>query len=389
MSGEHRDRERMSVDRRMFLGRALAGAAGGAVAGCGGGMGEAGGDAPGVQAQPNVQWRVVSSFPRSLDTIYGAAERLAERVEALTDGRFRIHVYPSGEIVPGLQVMDAVQQGTVQAAHTASYYFVGKNPVLAFDCAVPFGLTARQQSAWLYDGGGLDLMNEAYAPFDIVVFPGGNTGAQMGGWFKREINAVSDLRGLKMRIPGLGGDVMDRLGATVQVLAGGEIYPALERGVIDAAEWVGPYDDEKLGLQKAAGFYYYPGWWEPGPNLSFQVNRRAWERLPAFYQEVFRTAARTAGDTMLTAYDARNPEALARLIEEGVQLRRFSPDILQAAHGAAFDIMEQRAAADAGYRKVYEAWRRFRDASMRWFGTNEFAYAEFAYGDERTAASSA
>lgn len=380
MASEDRDHETKNVDRRKFLGRALVGAAGGAVAACGG-AGEAGGGAPGVQARPNVQWRLASSFPRSLDTIYGTAERLAERLEALTDGRFRIHVYPSGGLVPGLQVMDAVQQGTVQASHTASYYFVGKNPVLAFDCAVPFGLTARQQSAWLYDGGGLELMNEAYAPFDIITFPAGNTGTQMGGWFKREINTVSDLRGLRMRIPALGGDVMDRLGVTVQVLAGGDIYPALERGAIDATEWVGPYDDEKLGLNKAARFYYYPGWWEPGPNLSFQVNRRAWEQLPAFYQEAFRTAARAAGDTMLTIYDARNPEALARLVDGGVQLRRFSPEIMQAASRAAFDIMEQHAAADAGYRKIYDAWKRFRDSSMRWFGTAEFAYAEFAYGD--------
>lgn len=371
------------VDRRRFLGKALAGAAGGAlVTSCGNAEGEAGAGAPGIQAQPNVQWRLASSFPRALDAIYGSAERLAERVAALTDGRFRIRVYPGGELVPPFQVMDAAQQGTVQMAHTASYYFVGKSPVLAFDCAVPFGLTARQQSAWLYDGGGLELMNEAYAPFNIMTFPGGNTGGQMGGWFKREINTVADLRGLKMRIPALGGEVMNRLGATVQVLAGGEIYPALERGAIDATEWVGPYDDEKLGLHKAARYYYYPGWWEPGPSISFLVNRPAWERLPALYQEAFRTAARSAADSMLTIYDARNPEALERLLAGGVQLRRFSPDIMQAAHRVSLEIMEQNAAADAGYRKVYDAWKKFRESSMRWFGTTEYAYASFAYGED-------
>jgi TRAP-type mannitol/chloroaromatic compound transport system substrate-binding protein len=380
MASESLERETKNVDRRRFLGHALAGAAGGTLAvSCGDGPRDANAGAPAVITQQNVQWRLVSSFPRVLDAIYGAAERLAERVAALTDNRFQIRPYPQGELVPGLQVMDAVQQGTVQMSHTASYYFTGKSPVLAFDCAVPFGLTARQQSAWLYDGGGLELMNEAYAPFNILTLPGGNTGTQMGGWFRREINSTTDLRGLKMRIPGLGGEVMSRLGVTVQVLAAGEIYPALERGAIDATEWVGPYDDEKLGFHTAARFYYYPGWWEPGPSLSFQVNRQAWDALPTTYQEVLRTAARYAADSTATLYDARNPEALQRLVAGGVQLRRFTPDIMQAAQRTAVEITEANAAADAGYRKVYEAWKQFRDASHRWFATAEHAYAEFAY----------
>ncbi|HVS03469.1 MAG TPA: ABC transporter substrate-binding protein, partial [Thermoanaerobaculia bacterium] len=232
---------------------------------------------PAVHTRRRLQWRLVSSFPRGLDTIFGSSEVLAERVSALTEGDFRIRVYPAGEIVPGLQVLDAVQQGTVQMGQTASYYFIGKSPALAFDTCFPFGLTARAQDAWLDEAGGRELVDQLFAPFDVVTMPAGNTGAQMGGWFKRPIETAADVRGLRMRIPGLGGEVMDRLGATVQVLAGGDIFPALESGTIDATEWVGPYDDEKLGFHKVAKLYYYPGWWEPGPSLSFYVNRRQWE----------------------------------------------------------------------------------------------------------------
>ncbi|NNG15116.1 MAG: TRAP transporter substrate-binding protein [Gemmatimonadales bacterium] len=368
-----------SVNRRDFIGKTLAGATAATVlSGCGPGADSAGG--PAVQTRPRVNWRLTSSFPRGLDAIFGAAEVMAQTLDTLTDGRFRVRVHPSGEIVPGLQVMDAVQQGTVQAAHTASYYFVGKSPALAFDVGVPFGFTSRQQTAWLEEGGGLELMQGVYADFNIIQFPGGNTGAQMGGWFKREIHTASDLRGLKMRIPGLGGAVMDRLGVTVQVLAGGDIYPALERGAIDATEWVGPYDDEKLGFHKAAPYYYYPGWWEPGPSLSFQVNKDAWDQLPSAHQDAFRAASIVASQFMQTKYDAENPAALRRLVAEGVQLRAFSRDIMAAAQRIAFEIMEENAAEDPAYRRVYTAWREFREASFQWFGTAEQAYADFAFG---------
>jgi TRAP-type mannitol/chloroaromatic compound transport system substrate-binding protein len=365
------------LDRRRFLGAAVAGATG-SVAACGGAVGEGGSAA--VQTRPNVMWRMASSFPRSLDALYGSAERLASKLGELTDGRFVIRPYPPPDLVPALQVMDAAQQGTVQVGHTASYYYTGKNPALAFDTGVPFGLTSRQQDAWLYQGGGLELMQGVFSDFGLVTMPAGNTGSQMGGWFKREVNTAAELRGLKMRIPGLGAAVMDRLGVTVQVLAGGEIYPALERGAIDATEWVGPYDDEKLGFQDAARFYYYPGWWEPGPSMSFMVNRAAWDQLPSAYQEAFRVAALYAATHTQTIYDAQNPAALQRLVEGGTQLRRFSEDIMRAAQSASNAIIEENAAADATYRSIHDQWRQFRDNSFRWFGTSEQAYAAFAFG---------
>lgn len=363
------------MDRREFVHRALPAAVAGTVlAGCS--RREAG---PAVQTQPRIDWRLASSFPQGLDTIFGSSQVLADRIAAMTDGRFRIHVYAGGEIVPGLQVLDAVQQGTVQVGQTASYYFIGKNPALAFDACVPFGLTARQQNAWLLEGGGLQLMRELFADFNIVNFPGGNTGVQMGGWFKRAIGGLADLRGLKMRIPGLGGEVMNRLGVTVQVLAGGDIFPALERGAIDATEWVGPYDDEKLGFYKVAKLYYYPGWWEPGPSLSFYVNRAAWDKLPKAYQEIFASACQDAAVAMQTRYDEKNPAAFRRLLAQGVELRPFPDDVMQGAEKAAQEILEEQAAADATYRKVYDAWKAFRRDQYAWCATAELAYESFAF----------
>jgi TRAP-type mannitol/chloroaromatic compound transport system substrate-binding protein len=378
------DAASVGVDRRGFLGRAAALAGGAALAACGPGTGggaAAGGEGPSVITGPSVTWRIASSFPRSLsDTLYGQTERLASRVAALTEGRFVIRTYPAGELVPGLEVMDAVQQGTVQSAQTASYYFVGKSPALALDTCLPFGLTARQQGAWLNNAGGLELIRSVYADFGIISFPGGNTGVQMGGWFKREVNTVADLQGLKMRIPGGGGEVLNRLGGTVQVLAGGDIYPALERGAIDAAEFVGPYDDEKLGFQNAARFYYAPGWWEPGPELVFLVNQRAWDQLPSQYQEAFRIAAQATAAELVSLYDTLNAEALIRLEQGGTQVRRFSDAIMEAGLRAATDLAEENAARDATYRRVYEHWKAFRQQSFRWFTAGELAYQNFAFG---------
>ena len=371
------------MKRRSFLKKsAIAASAGGLVVGCSS-KSEPGGEAAAVITNRQIRWRLISSFPRSLDTIFGAAEVFSQRVKALTDGKFDIRVYPAGEIVPYDQVLESVQKGTVQMGHTASYYFKGKNPALPFDCTVPFGLTSRQQTAWLMHAGGMELMREMFSDFNIINFMGGNTGIQMGGWFRKEINSMADLRGLKMRIPGFGGEVMDRMGVGVEQIAGGEIYPALERGAIDAAEWVGPYDDEKLGFHKVAQYYYYPGWWEPGPGLSFYVNQDAWATLPVVYQEAISTASIAASTAMQSSYDAKNPEAIARLIREGVDLRPFPEELMVEAEGHAFDIMEEQAASDAAYRKIYEAFKTFRDGSYRWFSTSENTYGAFAFGRSR------
>ena len=368
------------MKRRNFIKKsALAATAGGLVAGCSNESATGSTNAPAVITQPRLRWRLISSFPRSLDTIFGAAEVFAQRVLALTDGRFDIRVYPAGEIVPYDQVLESVQKGTVQIGHTGSYYFKGQNPALPFDCTVPFGLTARQQNAWMLHGGGLELMREMFSDFNIVNFMGGNTGTQMGGWFRKEINSMADLRGLKMRIPGLGGEVMDRLGVGVQLLQGGEVYPALERGAIDAAEWVGPYDDEKLGFHKVARYYYYPGWWEPGAALSFYVNQDEWGKLPQTYKEAISTSSSAASTAMQASYDAKNPAALGRLLAEGVQMRPFPAEMMEAAERHAFDIMEEQAAKSQSYDKIFSAFKAFREQSYRWFSTAETAYATFAF----------
>ncbi|HXJ08514.1 MAG TPA: ABC transporter substrate-binding protein, partial [Burkholderiales bacterium] len=232
---------------------------------------------------PNIRWRCASSFPKSLDTIYGGGEVIAKRVEQLTGGKFQIRVFAAGEIVPAFGVVDALQQGTIECSHTASYYFVGKNKTFAFDTTLPFGMNQREQNAWIYYGGGLDLVREFFKDFGFISFPAGNTGAQMGGWWRKPVSKVADLKGVKMRIAGLGGEVMARLGAVPQQIAGGDIYPALERGAIDSAEWVGPYDDEKLGFNKVAKFYYYPGFWEGGPMLHVLANEKKLAELPKHY----------------------------------------------------------------------------------------------------------
>lgn len=336
---------------------------------------------PAVQggSAPNVEWRMASSYTPSLDTVYGGSEYFIERVSQITEGRFTINIFAAGELVPGLEVLDAVQQGTVQAGHTNSYYYRGKNEALAFDTAVPFGFNYRQQNAWLYEGGGLDLIHELLADFNIISFPGGSTGAQMGGWWKREINTAADLNGINMRIPGLGGSVLERLGVNVQNLAGGEIFQALQLGTIDAAEWVGPYDDEKLGLFKAAPIYYYPGWWEPGSQYSFYFNLDAWNELPTSYQDALKAAAADAHLNIMARYDARNPAALAKLLDQGAQLKRFPDEVMAAAQQAAFDLYEELAAADETYNKIYRAWSEFRENSNRWFSTSELGFTDFAF----------
>ena len=331
---------------------------------------------------PQVRWRMATSWPVSLDTIYGGAETICEQVKAMSGGGFAIEPFAAGEIVPGLEVLDAVQAGSVECGHTASYYYVGKNPAFAFGTAVPFGLSAQQQNAWLYQGGGNEAMDALFADFGAKSFPAGNTGGQLGGWFKRPINNLESLKGLKMRIPGLGGKVMASLGVNVQVLPGGEIYLALERGAIDAAEFTGPYDDEKLGLPKAAQYYYYPGWWEPGPSLTALINRKAWAALPQEYQAMFSTACYQANLGMLSKYEQRNSEALLRLRRQGIRLEAYSNDILKAAKEATSVMFADLAAGDAGFRDLLERWRLFQKETLNWNRINELPLATFNTGSE-------
>lgn len=364
-----------SASRRRLLKAGLSATAAAGVLGCEPCGGASSG--PSIQSRKRVRWLMASSFPSSLDTIYGASEVLSERINALSDGDFQVKAHQAGELVPGLQVLDAVSRGGVQVGQTAGYYYTGKNPALAFDTCVPFGLTSRQQTAWLSEGEGGELMRSVYADFNVRNFRSGNTGVQMGGWFNRRVESLRDLTGLKMRIPGMGGKVMDQLGVSVQVLAGGDIYPALERGAIDATEWVGPYDDEKLGFHQVAKFYHYPGWWEPGPSLSFLVNQDAWNELPSSYQAMFEAATEDASRTMQARYDAKNPPALQRLLATDISLVRFSDDLLEGARAASRDLLAAGAAADPAYAKILDSWERFRDASFRWFGTAEQAYSAF------------
>lgn len=330
-----------------------------------------------AQSNPEIKWRCASSFPKSLDTIYGASEVVAKRVAEATEGKFQIRVFAGGEIVPALEVMGAVQNKTVECGHSASYYYWGKDPTFAFDCAVPFGLTARQQNAWMLEGGGLALMREFFAQYNIRQMPCGNTGTQMGGWFRKEIKTLADLTGLKMRIGGFAGEVMKRLGVVPQQIGGGDIYPALEKGTIDAAEWVGPYDDEKLGFYKVAQYYYYPGWWEGGPQLSFYVNIDEWNKLPKHYQAILDSACLEANAVMMAKYDAQNPGALKRLVANGTQLRAYSKEIMEAAHKATFELYEETAAKNAAFKKVYDAWRVFRADELIWFRVAENSYEQF------------
>jgi len=373
------------MKRRQFLTNAAVGAASAtAIAACNqnasdGESGSSSAPATQVDDQKNVEWRMASSYTPALDTVYGGSEFFIERVAELTNGRFAIELSASGEIVPGLEVLDAVQQGTVQSGHTNSYYYRGKNEALAFDTAVPFGLNYRQQTAWLYEGGGLELVHELLSDFNIISFPGGNSGTQMGGWWNREINSVSDLEGINMRIPGLGGVVLERLGVNVQNLAGGEIFQALQLGSIDAAEFVGPYDDEKLGLFEAANLYYYPGWWEPGSQYSFYFNLDAWNELPTAYQQALRVAAAEAHAEIMARYDSRNPGALANLLDRGVELVRFPDEIMAAARETSFELYEELAAENQSYNKIYQAWKEFQENSNRWFSTSELGYTDFAF----------
>lgn len=354
------------MERRSFIKKAAVGASAAAVA------------APALaQSLPTINWRLASSFPKSLDTIFAASDTLSKRVSQLTGGKFNIRTFAAGEIVPGLQVMDAVQAGTVEMGHSASYYYFGKDPTFAFDCAVPFGLTSRQHTAWFDQGGGRELTREFFRGYGIVNFLGGNSGTQMGGWYRKEIKSVADLKGMKMRVAGFAGQVLTHLGVVPQQLAGGDIYPALEKGTIDAAEWVGPYDDEKLGFFKVAPFYYAPGWWEAGANFSFYVGVKEWAKLPKEYQAALEVATYEAHVVMQAEYDTKNPAALARLLKNGVKLRTFSRDIMDACYKNAQIVMNEEAAKNAKFKKIYEPWKRFQRDQNMWSSVSEASMQDF------------
>jgi TRAP-type mannitol/chloroaromatic compound transport system substrate-binding protein len=330
-----------------------------------------------AQAMPELRWRLTSSFPKSLDTLYGASEIFAKSVAEATDNKFQIQVFAAGEIVPGLAAADAVERGTVEMCHTASYYYFGKDPTFAFGTSVPFGLNARMQNAWMSFGGGMDLMNSFYSKFKIYAIPAGNTGAQMGGWFRKEIKDPSDLNGLKIRIGGFAGVVLQKLGAVPQQIAGGDLYPALEKGTIDAAEWVGPYDDEKLGLYKVAQYYYYPSWWEGCGMVHNFINIAKWNELPSAYKLIVRSASAIANEWMLSKYDGNNPAALKRLVTNGAQLRPFSQGVLEASYKAANEVYADASGKNADFKRVYDSMVAFRGDEYLWWQVAEYAFDTF------------
>ncbi len=330
-----------------------------------------------VHAQANIRWRLASSFPKSLDTIFGAAEVFAKKVSEMSGGKFQISTHAGGELMPALGVVDGVQNATVEVAHTAPYYFFGKDDTFALGCAIPFGLNSRQMTAWMVEGNGMKLMREFYAKYNIVNFLGGNTGAQMGGWFRKEVKSLADVKGLKFRIGGFGGRIFERIGGVPQNIPGGEIYQALEKGTIDAAEWVGPYDDQKLGFNKVAPNYAYPGWWEGGPELDFFINNKAYEGLSAEYKAIVEAAAAVAHTDMQAKYDARNPQALRQLVAGGTKLFRFPKEMMEAAFKEAMALYSEISAKNPAWKKIYDDYAKFRADQNLWFRFTEAGFDDF------------
>ena len=354
------------MQRREFLKTAGVGLATSAVA------------APAIaQSMPELKWRLTASWPKSLDTLYGGCEYFAKRIAEITDNRFQIQVFAAGEIVPGLQVLDAVQNGTVEMGNTALYYYWGKDPAFTFGTALPFGLNARQMNSWLRFGGGSELLNELLKSFNATGIAAANTGAQMGGWFRKEIKSVDDLRGLKMRVGGFAGSILVKLGLVPQQLAAGDIYPALEKGTLDACEWVGPHDDEKLGFYKVAKYYYYPGWWEGCGQAHNLINLGKWDELPKAYQSAIQTASGDAWEWVIGKYDYANPAALKRLLAQGVQLRAFPQDVMEACYKTAIDTYTDLSKTNPMFKKLYDSLVAFRGDSLVWFQVAELSFDSF------------
>jgi TRAP-type mannitol/chloroaromatic compound transport system substrate-binding protein len=338
----------------------------------------AAGVAPAVQAQAAaIRWRLASSFPKSLDTIFGAAETFAKKVGEMSGGKFTISVHAAGELMPAFGVVDGVQNGTVECCHTAPYYFFGKDETFALGCAIPFGLNSRQMTAWMYEGNGLKLMREFYKNYNIVNFPAGNTGAQMGGWYRKQIKSMADMKGLKFRVGGFAGKVVERMGGVPQNIPSGEIYQAMEKGTIDAAEWVGPYDDQKLGFNKVAPFYHYPGWWEGGPQLDVFVNNKAYDSLSAENKAIVESAAAYAHTEMQAKYDAKNPAALKQLVANKTKVVPFPKDVLDRAFKEAMGLYEEISAKNPNWKKVYTDYANFRREQNLWFRFTEARFDSF------------
>jgi len=359
------------MQRRAFLQRAASGAAAAALA------------APVIaQSNPTIRWRMAASWPKSLDTMYGGADLVCQRIAELTDNKFQIRPFAAGEIVPAGQVLDAVQAGTIEIGHTAGTYYFGKDPAFAFATTVAFGLNTRQNYAWWHFGGGAEAMAPLFKEYGCVAIPAGNTGAQMGGWFRKEIKTVADFKGLKFRIAGLAGMVVEKLGSVPQMIGAPDIYPALEKGTIDSAEFVGPYDDEKLGFNKIAPYYYYPGWWEGGPMLIALINEKKWNELPKQYQTLLKSVCGEAYAWMPAKYDVLNPPALRRLVASGTKLRPFSRAILEASEKAAYELYEELGAKSAHWKRIYPQWKKFRDDQFLWARVADHAYESYAFSSK-------
>ncbi|AEG92399.1 TRAP transporter substrate-binding protein [Ramlibacter tataouinensis] len=338
----------------------------------------AAGAAPAVHAQAAVRWRLASSFPKSLDTIFGSADTFSRTVRALSGGRFEVSVHAAGELMPAFGVVDAIQNGTIEMAQTAPYYFTGKDSIFAFGCAVPFGLTARQMDAWMEHGNGRKLMDAFYAKYNMRSFSAGNTGTQMGGWYRKEIKGPADLKGLKMRLGGgLFGEAMAKLGVVAQNMPAGEVYQALEKGTLDATEFVGPYDDEKLGFNKVAPFYYYPGWWEGGAELEFFVNNKAYEALSAENKAIVDAATQVAARDMTAKYDAMNPLALKRLVANKTQLKPFSKELMDAGYKASMEVFAEHEAKSPEFKKIHQDMRAFQRDQLLWERFSEYRFDSY------------